>query len=351
MASQLSGKVQTVLGAIDPSAMGVTITHEHLVIDMSGYSFTPDEATLRGLWDRPYTMDMVGSYQSIVWFNRDLMQLYSEQEALGEVRRFMLAGGGTVVDTTNWDLGRSPGTLARISRATGLNIVMGCSHYVPLLRPPDMDERTEESICDRIVADITVGVGDAGIKSGVIGEVGNVHPLDDNQRKVLRASAQAHLQTGAPISIHPGGVDESPMAILEVLAEAGVDLKRVIMGHLDFAVRDNAVLRSVAETGCFLEYDTVGAEDSGMSYMGAELRMPTDGERLSALDFLVEEGYGDRILLAQDVCFRKMHVASGGKGFAHIVESIVPRLRSRGYTRELIDGFLTRNPAAALAFS
>ena len=351
MASQLSGKVQTVLGTIDPSAMGVTITHEHLVIDMTGYSFTPDEATVRGLWDRPYTMDMVGSYQSIVWFNRDLMQLYSEEEALSEVRRFMLAGGGTVVDTTNWDLGRSPGTLARISRATGLNIVMGCSHYVPLLRPLDMDERTEESIYDRIVADITVGAGETGIKSGVIGEVGNVHPLDDNQRKVLRASAQAHLDTGAPISIHPGGVDESPMAILEVLAEAGADLTRVIMGHLDFAVRDNAVLKSVAETGCFLEYDTVGAEDSGMSYMGAELRMPTDGERLSALDFLVEEGYEDRILLAQDVCFKKMHVARGGKGFAHIVESIVPRLRKRGYTQDQIDGFLVRNPANALAFS
>ena len=125
----------------------------------------------------------------------------------------------------------------------------------------------------------------------------------------------------------------------------------MIMGHLDFAVRDNAVLKSVAETGCFLEYDTVGAEDSGMSYMGAELRMPNDGERLSALDFLVEEGYGDRILLAQDVCFKKMHAASGGHGFAHIVESIVPRLRSRGYAREQIDGFLVRNPAAALAFS
>ena len=350
MASELSGKVQTVLGTIDPSEMGVTITHEHLVIDMTGYSFTPDEATLRGLWDRPYTMDMVGSYQRIVWFNRDVMQLYSEEDALSEVRRFMLAGGGTVVDTTNWDLGRSPATLARISRATGLNIVMGCSHYVPLLRPPDMDERTEESIYDRIVVDITVGAGETGIKSGVIGEVGNVHPLDDNQRKVLRASAQAHLDTGAPISIHPGGVDESPMAILEVLAKAGADLTRVIMGHLDFAVRDNAVLKSIAETGCFLEYDTVGAEDSGMSYMGAELRMPTDGERLSALDFLVEEGYGDRILLAQDVCFKKMHVARGGHGFAHIVESIVPRLRKRGYTQDQIDGFLVRNPADALAF-
>ena len=351
MASDLGGRVQTVLGAIDPSQMGVTITHEHLVIDMTGYSFAPEEATLRGLWDRPYTMDLVGSYQDIVWFNRDLMQLYSEREALEEVRRFAVSGGGTVVDTTNWDLGRSPDALARISRATGLHIVMGTSHYVPLLRPPDMDERSEDSIFERIVSDVTVGVGDQLVRSGVIGEVGNVHPLDDNQRKVLRASARAQLETGAPISIHPGGVDESPMAILEVLAGAGADLGRVIMGHLDFAVRDPSVLRDVAGTGCFLEYDTVGAEDSGMRYMGAELRMPTDAQRLDALDYLVAEGFGDRILLAQDVCFRKMHAASGGRGFAHIVESIVPRLRARGYSRAQIDGFLIDNPARALAFA
>ncbi len=351
MDSRLSGRIQTVLGVIDPSEMGVTITHEHLVIDMTGYSFTPEEATLRGLWDRPYAMDMVGSYQNIVWFNRDLMTLYSEGEAMEEVRRFRLAGGGTVVDTTNWDLGRSPDALARISRATGLNIVMGTSHYVPLLRPPDMDERTEDSIFERIVSDLTVGVGDQRVRSGVIGEVGNVHPLDDNQTKVLRASARAHLATGAPISIHPGGVDESPMAILEVLSDAGVDPGRVIMGHLDFAVRDEGVLREVAQTGCFLEYDTVGAEDSGMRYMGADLRMPTDAERLAALDFLVGEGHGDRILLAQDVCFRKMHAAFGGHGFAHIVESIVPRLLARGYSRGQIDGFLIDNPARALAFA
>lgn len=347
----MSGKVQTVLGPIDPADMGVTITHEHLLIDMSGYSYQPDEATLRALWERPYAIDTVGKYAKNVWFTKDILQLYSEEAATDEIRQFMLAGGGTVVDTTNWDLGRDPGALARISRATGLNIVMGCSHYVPLLRPADMDDRSEDSIAERIITDVTLGVGDTGIKSGVIGEIGNVHPLDDNQVKVLRASARAHLATGAPISIHPGGVDESPMAILDVLAESGVDLSRVIMGHLDFAVRDPGHLLAVAETGCFLEYDTIGAEDSGMDYMGAELRMPTDAERLAALDYLVEQGYEDRVLLAQDVCFQKMHARTGGHGFAHIVESIVPRLRARGYSRDQIDGFLVRNPAKALVFA
>jgi predicted metal-dependent phosphotriesterase family hydrolase len=46
-----------------------------------------------------------------------------------------------------------------------------------------------------------------------------------------------------------------------------------------------------------------------------------------------------------------MAARTGGHGFAHILESIVPRLRKRGYSRDQIDGFLVRNPAKALAYS
>ena len=170
--------------------------------------------------------------------------------ALEEIRRFMLAGGGTVVDATDWDLGRDPLALARISRATGLNIVMGSGHYVPTFRPADMADRSEESITERLVRDISLGVGDTGIKSGLIGEIGNVHPSDDIQRKVLRASAQAQVETGAPILIHPGIEDTSSGEILDVLVAAGANPKHTIMGHLDYSVRDWGHLKALAETGC-----------------------------------------------------------------------------------------------------
>ena len=351
MTSPIAGKVQTVLGPIDPADLGITLTHEHLLIDLAGYSEQPEAASHRGLWDRPYTMDLSGRFTSIGFYIRDGLQLFSEQEALDEVRQFMLAGGGSLVDATNWDLGRDPLALARISRAAGLHVVMGSGHYVPSFRPDDMDERSEESIAERLVGDVTLGVGDTGIKAGIIGEIGNVHPGDDGQRKVLRAAAHAQQATGAPILIHPGIDDTSAPEILEVLARAGADLTRVIMGHLDYSVRDPGYLRAVAETGCFMEYDTFGMEDTGLVEWGVEVPIPTDAERIATLEFLVEQGYEDRLLLAQDVCLKYMQARTGGHGFAHVVESIVPRMRKRGFSADQIDGFLVRNPARAHVFA
>ncbi len=350
MPSDMSGRIQTVLGPIDPSEMGVTLTHEHLLIDLAGYSVDVEEATLRGLWDRSYTIDMVGEFATKGYANKDVLQLLSEETATQEVRAFMLAGGGTVVDATNWDLGRDPLALARISRSTGLNVVIGSGHYVPSFRPPDMAERSEDSITERIIGDVKQGVGDTGIRAGLIGEIGNIHPSDDDQRKVLRAAAHAQRATGATILIHPGIDDTSASEILEVLSKAGADLTRVIMGHLDYSVRDPAHLKAVAETGCYLEYDTFGMEPTGLIEWGREVPIPSDAERIDTLEFLIDAGYGDRILLAQDVCLKYMQSVTGGHGFAHVVESIAPRMSARGFTPEHIEGFLVTNPASAIAF-
>ena len=59
---------------------------------------------------------------------------------------------------------------------------MGCSWYGTSSHPDDMDDRSVEELTDEIVRDITVGVGDTGIKSGIIGEVGiNGNPLQPNE--------------------------------------------------------------------------------------------------------------------------------------------------------------------------
>jgi phosphotriesterase-related protein len=351
MTGPMTGKVQTVLGLIEPSEMGITLTHEHLLIDLAGYTVDAEEATLRGMWDKPWSMEMIGPFATLGYSNKDGLQLLSGDMALEEIRRFMLAGGGTVVDATDWDLGRDPLALARISRATGLNIVMGSGHYVPTFRPADMADRSEESITERLVRDISLGVGDTGIKSGLIGEIGNVHPSDDIQRKVLRASAQAQVETGAPILIHPGIEDTSSGEILDVLVAAGANPKHTIMGHLDYSVRDWGHLKALAETGCFLELDTFGYEITGTIEWGREVPIPTDAERIDTLEFLVDAGFGDQVTLAQDVCLKVMAATTGGKGYAHIVESIVPRMLARGFTQSQIDAFLIGNPARAMAFT
>lgn len=351
MASEMSGKVQTVLGPIDPADMGVTLTHEHILLDLTCYYAQPDEASRRFYVDKPFSMDMIGKASTLWYVNTDNGRLFDEPEATRSINEYMLAGGQTVVDVTNYDIGRDPLALARISRATGLNIVMGAGHYVPVAHPADMDDRSEDAIAERLIRDITVGAGDTGIKTGVIGELGNVWPLTENQRKVLRAGARAHAETGAPVLIHPGHADTAHLEILEILDRAGCPPERVIMGHLCWSVHDLDVVKRIAETGCYLEYDVFGFESSGLEYLGGYLDPLSDAQRIEYLEFLIAEGYGDKILVAQDVCMKWFRASHGGKGYAHVLENIVPRMRARGWTQARLDDMLINNPARALAFA
>ena len=347
----MTGKIQTVLGPIEPERLGITMTHEHLLIDLMCYFDVPEEASLRSYADRPITMDLLGKMGQIWAMNRANLQYYDERVSIEEARQYVYAGGGAIVDTTDFDLARDPLALQRISRATGLNVIMGAGHYVPIAHPADMDDRTEDQLTEKIVRDVTLGVDDTGVRSGVIGELGNVWPLTDNQRKVLRAAARAHAKTGAPVLIHPAHHEDSHIGILEELDRAGCPPEHVIMGHLCWTAQDLGVVMRIAETGCFLEYDVFGFEASGLEYLGGFLDPLTDSQRMDHLEALVGWGYGDKILVAQDVCMKRFRASHGGKGYAHVLENIVPRMRRRGWTDEQLNAMLVGNPARALAFT
>ena len=56
--------------------------------------------------------------------------------AIKEAVRFKLAGGCTIVEMSSIGLSRDPLGLARISRATGLNIIMGTGFYLGASQSP-----------------------------------------------------------------------------------------------------------------------------------------------------------------------------------------------------------------------
>jgi phosphotriesterase-related protein len=344
------GTVQTVLGQVDPQALGVTSTHEHLLLDLACYFEMPDEATERAWVDFPVTMDRLPGYPQRFTGNRPNTQLFDEQEATEEIAKYAHAGGGALVDTTNSGIGRDPLALARIARATGLHIVMGSGYYVPVAYPLGLDERSEADIAAEIVRDITVGVGDTGVRAGLIGEVGNFWPTNETSEKVLRASAAASVQTGAAISIHPGFHPDSAPAIVETLVGAGADPDRIIMGHLDMLAVDRGWLRELAQSGCYLEWDVFGVENTGIGGGNLDhMRVATDAERIDLVAFMFDEGFGDRVVAGHDVCTRTQRTRYGGKGYAHLLESVVARMKQRGHSQADIDAVLIKNPARALA--
>ena len=350
--SETTGKVQTVLGAIEPEELGITLTHEHLLMSGECYFVEPEEASKRAYVDAPLTVDMLGIIRQVREHNLDNRRLWDVQAAIEEVSLYKQFGGRSLVDATPIGVGRDPVGLARISRATGLHIIMGAGYYVPLSHPPDMDSRSEDDIAAEMVRDITSGVGETRIRSGIIGEIGCVWPMVENVRKVLYAAVQAQKQTGAPILVHPGANPKSPLEVVDILTKAGADPKRVIMGHVDDRVTDLAALKSLVETGCHIEYDGFGTEDTAinLSITSRTYNPASDDQRLDRIEFLVGEGYLDRIVIAHDVSNKYQYRRFGGKGYAHILNNIVPRMKRRGLGESQVRAILVDNPRNVLTF-
>jgi phosphotriesterase-related protein len=350
--SGLEGKAQTVLGTIGGEDLGVTLTHEHLLIDGKCIFSEPEGAS-----DRHLAYEKV-AWQNLSWLryhpyqNLDNMRLLDEAEAIDEAMLFQRAGGNTIVDVTTIGIGRDPEALARISRATGLNVIMGAGFYTGPSHSPEMTTRSEQELAREMVSDIEVGVGPYAIKAGLIGEIGCSWPLQDNERKVLRAAALAQKETGACLSVHPGRNLNAPFEVVEILQKAGAELGRVILCHTDARVRDHNERLKLLEKGCTLEYDLWGWEGHFPTYWTADgyMDLPNDTQRIYEIIKLIEKGYIDQIVLSHDICCKTRRVKYGGWGYVHLPKYAVPMMLQRGLTREQIDTIMIENPKRLLCF-
>ena len=354
----IAGKVMTVLGPIEPDQLGATIMHEHLFIVLTR-AFEPDHytpATDWSLWEQELTMDKLDLARDRKPI-QDNWVLTDEQTAIDEAVEFRNRGGGTIVEVTSIGIRRDPLAMARVSHATGLNVVMGAGWYQKLYHPADMDTRTVEDMTDEIVRDVTVGVGDTGIRSGIIGEVGiEGDPITENEVKSIRASGRASRATGAPISFHRGGVGRERLTVIGILGEEGTDMSRVIFGHSDPIASDLELMLEVLSHGVYIQFDLLGR-------VGVPLRYAPDGDDLrsfmhsagtaavaDAIPRLIEAGYADRILLSQDVCTKAQLKRYGGTGYSFILEKFLPEMRSRGVSEEHVQMMMVDNPQRILTF-
>ena len=347
-----AGRAQTVLGLVDADTLGPTIMHEHLLLYASHIAKQPAAEPERTLFHAPVALDVLGSIRYGKLVNLDNCSLSSEQTAVEETLLFSRAGGRTIVDATSIGIGRNPTGLARIARATGLNIVMGCSYYVEETHPADRNvtERAEGELAEEIARDVLEGADDTGIRAGLIGEVGCSWPLTEVERKVLRASVRAQRMTGAPLMIHPGRDQGAPGEILAILDQAGADLSRTVMCHIDRTVDRPEVLAELASTGCVLEYDLFGFEHSYYPW-SLPIDMPNDAGRLRWLRWLIDRGHLDQLVISHDICFKDKLVRYGGHGYGHIIQNVVPLMREKGFGEQEISAILVDNPRRLLTFA
>ena len=141
MTATPSGHAQTVLGPIPGEAMGITLPHEHLLIDFTVMFAEPEDPGQRARAREPVGLANLGWIRYQYNANLDNLRLDDEATAADEAGLFGRAGGQTIVDPTNRSLARNPEALARLARATGLHVVMGSGYYVAAAHPPDMGRR------------------------------------------------------------------------------------------------------------------------------------------------------------------------------------------------------------------
>ena len=276
---------------------------------------------------------------------RDNLVLDSLDLAAAELARFRDAGGQTIVDLTLDDIGRDPVALRALSERTGVQIVMGCGHYIAGGHPAWVRDATVEQLTDELVRDLTVGVRDTGIRAGVIGEIGTSDPLLPAEARVLEAACRAQLATGVAAVRAPGPVGHQRPC------RAGCDRVGRGPARPGRALPPGPVAAGPAHVDLqpgrarrVGEHDIWGDEDA---YGGRG--MPTDRQRAAAVHRALDEGWLGQLLIAQDVCTKSQLRAHGGRGYDHLLTGVPALLLGAGLPVQLIPKLLVENPRRFLA--
>lgn len=353
--SKFRGKAQTVLGLVDAEDLGIILPHEHLFVDNTCFFKEPTNPEEREICYQKLSLDNLWYVKRNIFSNSDNMVLDDEKMAIDEVNYFKKANGKTIVDVTPIGMGWNPQGLVNVSKATGVNIMMGIGYYVASTYKPEMriEKKSEEDIAEEFMKAIRDGVGETGIKAGIIGEVGCSWPLENGEIKVLRAAGMAQIETGASITIHTGPDENSPFECIKVLQSVGTDISRVSFGHVERAFSPDAFgpRSRLAEKGCCLVYDWFGRE--GVYPVSVISKKPpiNDLTRINQIKELIKEGFLNQIMVSHDVCYKVMLRKFGGSGFDYIPTMTVKQMLDSAMTEKQINTIMIDNPSRMISFA
>lgn len=336
-----SGKVMTVLGPIPVDDLGVTLMHEHILNDCRCWWNKSKEADRAYLGSEPVSIEILGELRMDPFANLHNCALDDETLAIAELQPVARLGGRTVVDPTCRGIGRNPQALERISRQTGLNIVMGAGYYLQSSHPACVAGMTAADIADEIVGEALEGVDDSGVRIGLIGEIGVSSDFTPDEEKSLRGAAAAQRRTGLPLMVHLPGWFRLAHRVLDIVEDEGGDIRHTVLCHLNPSWFDTEYQFALARRGAILEYDMVGMD---FWYADQGVQCPSEDENARAIKGLIDAGFGSQLVLSQDVFLKMMLTRYGGFGYAYIQRHFLPRLRRHGVADSAIAALMVDNP-------
>ena len=303
--------VRTVLGDIMPDEMGLTYSHEHIVIEEGFTTHNNPEFLLNDI-------DKISS----------------------ELNEVYLLGGRTMVDTMPAACGRNVLKLAEVSRNSNVNIIAPTGIHLEIYYPPDhwryhlsVDEMT-----DFFIKDITEGIDEYDYsgpvikrsihKAGMIKLATGDDKITEHQHKIFEAVVNAHLETGVPILTHTNS-GKLAMEQVELFVRYGANLKHVVISHVDKR-KDLAFHHDLMQTGVFVEYDShfrfMSKGDSWTYDLLENMLLP----------------YAGQIVVGMDMAKNTYWKSYGGKpGLGYLLNEFTKELQKRGLEKYAESIFFT----------
>lgn len=298
--------IQTVSGRISPEQLGMTLIHEHIIVDFIGA-----DRVNKNRYDEDEVFEVMLPY-------------------LEEIRKLGVTG---FCDCAPMFLARAPRLLERLATAANMHILTNTGLYKEPYLPQYAFEKSADELAEIWTGEMENGIEDTGIKPGFIKIAVNPGHLIPVQEKIVRAAARTSLATGLTIAAHTGhGV--AAMEELDILEEEGVPLSKFIFVHAG-TDKDH----DVARRGAWVEYD-------GISEAQADRYM-------TLIKGMLDNGYEDNLLLSQDAGWYNVGQPKGGniRGYAYIIEEFLPLMRKSGIDQNTIDKLMIANPARALSIN
>lgn len=317
-----SNPIITVTGQISPEELGFCQCHEHLLIAPG----------------RSGEIDPALCFSDI-------------DQSAREVCRYIAAGGSSLVDAQPGGCGRMASGLLEISRQTGLSIIASTGFHKMLFYPENHwifsagVSKLQELFSHELETGMYVD-GDRDFpaswipaRAGIIKTALDSCGLTPQYNKLFTAAAEAAKTTGSTIMIHvEKGAD--PFLLLDFFTGLGIEPSRLIFCHLDRACGDTGVHLTLAQAGCYLEYDTIG-----------RFKYHSDLEEIQYFQLLKEHRLLSRLLFSLDTTRLRLKSYSGPKavGLDYILLVFLPLLEEAGFTSAEICQIAVQNPQAALA--
>jgi phosphotriesterase-related protein len=306
-------RVMTATGPIDAGEMGFTLTHEHVIADVRP---TREQIANPVAPDTDEVVDVV----------------------LPHLERIRDFGCRTLIDATGVGIGRHAAVVRRLSAESGLNMLCTTGAYAAAdyqFLPAWARAESIAALAARWIDEADNGIDGTGVRPGLIKLSVNGGPLSEIERKLIRAGAIAHLETGLTIGVHTG-LAAAAFEQLASLEKAGVHPSAWIWIHAQ-SEPDPLQLIEAARRGAWISFDGV-APDTVPAHVDKVKRMR-------------DEDLLGRVLVSQDAGWYSVGEPRGGdfRPFDTVFTSFIPMLREGGFGQGEIDTIFVRNPAEAFS--